>query len=54
MREDSKQETQPTEEEIRRSEAASANKQIESKAGERTQEGDKRPMGETVVARDFY
>lgn len=37
-----------------RSNAASANKQIESKAGKIMQEGDKRPMGETVVARDFY
>lgn len=42
------------EEEIGRSKAASANKQIESKAGEIMQEGDKRPKGETVVARDFY
>lgn len=37
-----------------RSKAASAHKQIESKAGEIMQEGDKRPTGETVVARDFY
>lgn len=54
MREDPKQETQPMEEEIGRSKTASAHKQIESKAGEIMQEGDKRPMGETVVARDFY
>ena len=54
MSEDPKQETQPKEVEMRRSKAASANKQIESKAGEIMFEGDKRPMGETVVARDFY
>lgn len=42
------------EEEIGRSKSASANKQIERKAGEIMQEGDKRLMGETVVARDFY
>lgn len=54
MREDPKQETLPKEEEIRRSHAAQVNKQIESKAGEIMQEGDKRPVGETVVARDFY
>ena len=54
MREDLKQETQLKEEEMGRSKTASANKQIESKAGEIMQEGDKRPMGETVVARDFY
>lgn len=54
MREDLKEETQPKEEEMGRSKAVSANKQIESKVGEIMQGGDKRPMGETVVARDFY
>lgn len=38
-----------------RSKTAPVHKQIEGKAGEIIQEGDKRPMGgETVVARDFY
>lgn len=54
MREASKQETQPMEEEMGRSKTASAHKQMESKAAQIMQEGDKRPMGETVVTRDFY
>lgn len=54
MREDPKWETQPMEDEMGRSKTAPAHKQIESKAAEIMQEGDKRPMGETVVARDFY
>lgn len=37
-----------------RSQASAAHKQIESKVAEIMQEGDKRAMGETVVARDFY
>lgn len=37
-----------------RSKASTAHKQIESKVAEIMQEGDKRAMGETVVARDFY
>lgn len=38
-----------------RSDTAPVHKQIEGKAGEIMQEGDKRAMGgETVVARDFY
>lgn len=37
-----------------RSEATSLNKQIESKTRGIMQEGDERPVGETVVARDFY
>lgn len=39
-----------------RSKTAPVHKQIEGKAGEIMQEGDKRPMGGggTVVARDFY
>lgn len=54
MREDPKQETQAKDEEIGRSKAPSVNKQIESKTREIMQEGDERPRGETVVARDFY
>lgn len=37
-----------------RSKTASTHKQIESKAAQIMQEGDKRPLGETVVTRDFY
>lgn len=37
-----------------RSKTAPVHKQIEGKAGEIMQEGDKGAMGETVVARDFY
>lgn len=37
-----------------RSKASTAHKQIERKVAEIMQEGDKRAMGETVVARDFY
>lgn len=64
MREDLKQETQVVgvcegERGYRgggsgRSKASTAHKQIESKVAEIMQEGDKRAMGETVVARDFY
>lgn len=36
-----------------RSKAASANKQIESKAGEIMQEGDKRPMGKQLSPETF-
>lgn len=68
MREDLKQETQVVVVCVRgrwrgggysgggsgRSKASTVHKQIESKAAEIMQEGDKRAMGETVVARDFY
>lgn len=54
MREDPKLETQAIEDKMGRSKTAPAHKQMESKVAEIMQQGDKRPMGETVVARDFY
>ena len=54
MREDAKREMQPWTEETGRSKVASLNKQIGGKTREIMQEGDERPMGETVVAIDFY